>query len=134
MVSERMRTGREVRDLLEIEDGRLVLWDGRTTVQVVEPADIVFSECSGCHSMQENGIGPPLMGVVGEPVARNEKYQYSDAMKRVGGTWTRRRLDDFLEDPSGVVPGTTMTTLGIPDPDKRKAIIDYLEELRLPPN
>lgn len=132
VVSERMRTGLKVRDLLELEDGRLVLWDGRDTVQVVEPADIVFSECIGCHSLDKSGIGPPLMDVVDARVARIKNYQYSDAMKSFGGTWTRRRLDDFLKDPSKALPGTTMTTPGIADPDRRKAIIDYLQELRPP--
>lgn len=72
------------------------------------------------------------MGVVDAPVARIENYQYSDAMQRFGGTWTRRRLDDFLKDPSRALPGTTMTIPGIPDPDRRKAIIDYLQEIRPP--
>lgn len=132
VVNERMYTGLPVRDLLELEDGRLVLWEGRQIIQVLEPAELVFSQCNECHSMEEEGIGPPLMGIVGDPVARSERHQYSDAMKRFGGSWTRRRLDDFLQDPSKLVPGTTMVMPGIADPEQRDAIIDYLEELRLP--
>ena len=50
------------------------------------------------------------MGVVGQKVARHTKtgYQYSKAMKKFGGKWTRERLDKFLENPTAFVPGTTM--------------------------
>ena len=134
VVSERMRTGLRVRDLVELEDGRLLLWQGRDTVQVVEPADMAFSDCSGCHNMDLrmnlNGIGPPLMGIVGAPVARNDEFDYSNAMKNFGGIWTRKRLDDYLSDPAGTIPGTTMGFTGIADPGRRAAIIDYLQGMQ----
>ncbi len=45
-----------------------------------------------------------------------------------GLVWTRGTLDAFLADPQGMVPGTTMIMLGLPDPDDRRDLIDYLEQ------
>jgi len=124
------------RDQVELVDGRLALWDGYNKIQIVEPTTAVFSLCSGCHALrdQTHGIGPDLMGVVDQDIARHTStgYQYSKAMKKLGGTWTREKLDKFLENPSAVVPGTTMNFPGIADPVERRAIIDYLGKLQLP--
>ena len=134
VVVEKIRTGRPIRDLVELVDGRLALWDGHNIIQLVKPATVVFSACSGCHAMRKetHGIGPDLMRIVGKDVARWTGFQYSTAMKKYGGKWTRRRLDEFLENPAAMVPGTTMNFPGIPDPAKRKKVIDYLERLQLP--
>jgi cytochrome c2 len=133
---ERIRTGRPIRDLVELVDGRLALWDGYNRIQIVKPTTAAFSVCSGCHALEKetHGIGPDLMGVVGQDVARHTStgYQYSKAMKKLGGTWTREKLDKFLENPAAVVPGTTMNFPGIADPVERREIIDYLRKLQLP--
>lgn len=129
---EQIPTGMLIRDLLELPDGSLIIWSGRESVQVVRPADHVFSQCSACHGVhrEAHGIGPDLHGVVGRPVARHSDYEYSDAMKAYGGTWTKARLDRFLESPSDEIPGTKMEHDGIEDPDDRAAIITFLEEVR----
>jgi cytochrome c2 len=136
VVVERIHTGRPIRDLVELVDGRLALWDGYNMIQLVKPTTAAFSACSGCHALRKDthGIGPDLMGVVGQDVARHTStgYQYSKAMKSLGGTWTREKLDKFLENPAAMVPGTTMNFPGIADPVERKAIIDYLGKLQLP--
>ncbi len=133
IVVERLETGQPIRDLVELPDGRLVLWNGSDTVQVVASAEHVFSSCNGCHTLRKanHGIGPDLMGVVGREVASHAGYEYSAALRGYAGEWTRERLDDFLEDPQGTAPGTTMDFQGIDDPGTRKEIIDYLEKLTL---
>lgn len=134
ILAERLETGQRIEDLVELPDGRIVLWSGWNRVQVVEPGDQIFSSCIGCHSIYRfaHGIGPDLVGVVGSKVARHKNYNYSDAMIAFGGTWTRERLDAFLADPKATVPGTTMEFAGIADPGKRKKIIDYLQQLTVP--
>jgi len=128
---ERIYTKRSVRDLIEATDGKLILWDGSETIQIVEPATHVFSPCSGCHALRwrSHGIGPDLMGIVGERVAHHDDYQYSDALRSLGGRWTRTRLDSFLRDPRLFAPGTTMDFPGIADAAQRAAIIEYLDDL-----
>ncbi len=134
VVVERLKTGHLIRDLVELPDGRLVLWDGRDTIQIIEPGNQIFSSCIGCHRLRKthHGIGPDLMGIVGSKVARHKKYDYSPALVNFGGKWTPARLDAFLADPQATVPGTTMNYAGIVEPETRKAIINYLQKLTLP--
>lgn len=128
---ERIPVGHTVRDLTEIEDGRIVLWDGSNALIIVEASNHVFSECNGCHTLrwQSHGIGPDLMGIVGERVARHGDFPYSEALLGFGGRWTTDRLDAYLENPSAVVPGTSMQFPGIEDAERRAQIIQYLAEL-----
>ena len=48
-------------------------------------------------------------------------------MTRYGGRWTEERLDRFIADPRGTIPGTTMAFDGIDDAGERKRIIEFLE-------
>jgi cytochrome c2 len=134
--AERIVTGKLVRDLVELADGRLLLWEGLTTLQLVEPAAHVFAPCAACHAVRYNnhGVGPDLMGILGARVARWQDFAYSDALESFGGRWTTQRLDAFLRDPVGTVPGTKMEIPGIADPAQRAAIIEYLDEARPPAN
>lgn len=131
---EQIPSGMLIRDLLELPDGSLIIWSGTGSVQIIQPADHVFSQCTACHGVhrEAHGIGPDLQGVVGRPVARHADYEYSDAMKAYGGRWTKARLDRFLESPRGEVPGTKMEHDGIEDPADRAAIITFLEDTRTP--
>lgn len=129
---ERLLTGRRVRDLAERDDGTLVLWDGDYSLQIVEPAAHVFASCSGCHVIRNrltHGLGPDLLGITEDRVARRANFTYSEALRNFGGRWTTERLDAFLRDPSGVVPGTTMVFAGIEDENLRAEIIEYLAKL-----
>lgn len=125
---ERIVTGRHVRDLVKLDTGSLILWDGMQSLQFVSPATQAYSSCSGCHPLrwQNHGIGPDLMGVVGARVARYDNYAYSEALSTAGGRWTVSRLDAFLRDPQSVMPGTKMIVEGIPDAQRRTEIIQFL--------
>lgn len=92
----------------------------------------VIEPCIACHSYQKDEPlqeAPPLWGVVGRKVASVEGFDYSPALKSLGGTWNRTRLDQFLTNPKAMVPGTRMKLGGIPDPAERAAVLDYLERL-----
>ncbi len=89
--------------------------------------------CVVCHSVEEHGpfrSAPPLWGIVDADKARHDWYGYSPALARAAGDWSREDLDKYLTDPDGFLPGTTKTLIGIPDPEERDAIIDYLADLR----
>src|SRR3546814_5603443 len=64
--------------------------------------------CGGCHSVETNRIGPRHRGVVGRPVASVPDYDYSPALKQLGGTWTPARLDLWLSDTQEMVPRSKM--------------------------
>ncbi|WP_297298068.1 cytochrome c family protein [uncultured Methylovirgula sp.] len=88
--------------------------------------------CQICHNFAKGGgviLGPPLYGVVGRARASVPGFQYSDAMKAKGGTWTPQDIFTFIKDPQAFIPGTKMTFAGEPDPQKRANIVAYLDTL-----
>jgi cytochrome c len=89
-------------------------------------AAIYKQRCAGCHgaSGAPSTVAPSLVGVVGRKAASTH-FNYSDALKACGLTWTRPNLDKFLSGPMKMVPGTQMV-VSIPDPAQRAAVIDYL--------
>lgn len=81
--------------------------------------------CGGCHSLDANRIGPLHRGVVGRRPGAAPGYDYSPAVRRLGGVWTPQRLDKWLQGPQAVAPGAKMY-LSVSDPTKRADIIAYL--------
>ncbi|HLI11998.1 MAG TPA: cytochrome c family protein [Alphaproteobacteria bacterium] len=85
--------------------------------------------CETCHNLQKGKgpkIGPDLWGVVGRKVASNDGFQYSDAIKKIGGDWDFDKLNEWLASPQKMAPGTKMTFAGIPDEQQRADVIAYL--------
>lgn len=89
-----------------------------------------FQQCLSCHSVEpgQNRIGPSLAGVFGHHAASVPGFNYSPALKGSGITWDRASLDSWITAPMKMVPGTRMV-IGVPNPEAREAIIDYLETL-----
>jgi cytochrome c len=90
------------------------------------------SKCGGCHSLDQNRVGPKHRGVVGRKVASVPDYDYSPAIKKLGGVWTSERIDQWLQGPQAMAPGAKMF-FQVPDPMQRKAIIAYLSANSPPP-
>ena len=90
----------------------------------------VFKKCKACHKLEEgaSSVGPDLFGVVGREVASRD-FNYSGGMVERGGVWAPLRMDEFLSDPKGVVPGTKMTFKGLSKPADRANVIAYLATL-----
>ena len=85
--------------------------------------------CVACHNLAEGApalVGPNLYGVAGGPVAAVADYNYSPALKRVGGRWSPERLDAWLIRPQAFAPGTRMGFGGIPDDGARADVVSYL--------
>jgi len=132
---ERIPFGRRIRDIAEGSEGQLLLWTDRGALLEVETdndvggGETVFQACSGCHMIgdgESNGIGPDLRKVVGRNVATTKGYRYSAALSRLGGKWTRERLDQFLANPQAYVPGTKMSFAGIANEVDRRQLIEFL--------
>jgi cytochrome c len=88
--------------------------------------------CETCHNFKEGGgakIGPDLWGVVGRKVASVGSFDYSGALKGVGGDWTYEQLNKWITDPKAMAPGTKMTFPGEQDAQRRADILAYLQTL-----
>ncbi|MDE8653017.1 c-type cytochrome [Novosphingobium album (ex Liu et al. 2023)] len=90
-----------------------------------------FFQCASCHSVEpgRNGIGPTLFGIVGSKAGEVPGYAFSEPLARSGIVWDRATLDQWLQGPMKMVPGTKMV-ISVPNPEARKAVIDYLETLK----
>ncbi len=92
----------------------------------------VVKQCQACHNFEEGQgpkVGPDLYGVVGRPVASVPGFNYSAALKKLGGTWTFDALNKWLTKPSADAPGTAMTFAGLSNPKQRADVIAYLDTL-----
>jgi len=89
-------------------------------------------QCIACHNFQEGAgpkVGPDLYGVVGRPVASVPGFNYSAALKGLGGTWSFDALNKWLTKPSADAPGTAMTFAGLSNAKQRADVIAYLDSL-----
>lgn len=137
---EPIPVGQRIRDLLELSDGRIMLWTDDAVIATLAPAsaasgELLFAQfCSGCHKAVDgmtHRLGPDLYRIVDRKVAGASGYaDYSGALKAFGGVWSRSRLDAFLLDSQATVPGTTMAFAGISDERQRAQVIEYLQNLR----
>jgi len=92
----------------------------------------VFKKCKACHTVEKGGktkTGPNLWSILNSPVAANDKYKYSTAMKKQAGkTWDIDFFDEYLTKPKKAVKGTKMAFAGLKKPDTRQNLIAYLAQ------
>ncbi len=96
----------------------------------------VAKQCQACHNFQEGQgpkVGPDLYGVVGRPVASAPGFNFSAAIKKLGGNWTFDALNKWLTKPSADAPGTAMTFAGLSNGKQRADVIAYLNTLSANP-
>ena len=85
--------------------------------------------CSACHTLADDSAdiaGPNLWGVFERVAGSKPGFQFSDALKDADFEWTPERLDAWLADPKGYLPGNIM---GIPEavPDQdRPNILHFM--------
>ncbi len=102
------------------------------TASAPHGGQLAGSLCAACHGFDKGGaaqVGPNLFGVAGRAVAAVADYEYSPALKQVGGRWTPARLDAWLTRPQGFAPGTRMGFAGITDGAARADVVAYLVSL-----
>ncbi len=90
-----------------------------------------FAICRACHEIgpgAKNAVGPVLNGVVGRKAGSYAGYQYSEANKSSGITWTAEELEKYLANPQAVVPHTKMIFPGLKNPQQVKNVIAFLEQ------
>ena len=107
----------------------LALAAGTATGAKGDPArgEQLYARCAACHALAYDRVGPRHCGLLGRKAGAVADFDYSPAMKKSGIVWTAKTLDRFLANPARLVPGTTMTYAGVPDPKERADLIAYLE-------
>ncbi|WP_371225572.1 c-type cytochrome [Roseovarius sp. 2305UL8-3] len=95
----------------------------------IDKGEKVFGKCKACHKLEAgaNSTGPYLYGVVGRTVDTAEGFGYSGALEEVVEVWTPEELFNFLENPKGYAPGTTMAFNGLKKPTDRANLIAFLD-------
>ncbi len=89
----------------------------------------IAKKCVSCHSFAKGGknkVGPNLFSIMGSDRAAAAGYNYSAAIKKMGGKWGFVDMDQFLTKPKIFLPGTKMAFNGVKSAADRAAVILYL--------
>ncbi|WP_448188393.1 c-type cytochrome [Azospirillum sp. sgz301742] len=92
----------------------------------------VFNHCAACHALDpsKNAFGPSLIGVVGRKAGTLPRFEYSDAMRKSGITWTEANLRRWIADNEKVLPGTRMRHVSIKDRAEQDYLIAFIKSLK----
>src|SRR6202007_2903202 len=105
-----IRRNPEMRHLVFVAVG-LVVSTGAALAQDVAAGETSFRKCAPCHSIgpdAANKGGPLLNGLNGRPAGSVDGFNYSDANKASGITWSEAVFKEYIKDPRAKVPGTKM--------------------------
>jgi cytochrome c len=90
--------------------------------------ELYQSRCTGCHSVDQNRIGPAHQGVFGRRAGQVAGYDYSGALKASKVVWSEKTLDAWLRNPERTIPGQKMG-FQVTDAKDRADLIAYLSKL-----
>lgn len=88
-----------------------------------------FKSCGSCHTLKSGGqdlVGPNLHGIIGRAAGTKSGFRYSEALSSAGFAWTPEKLEQWLSNPKGFLPGNNMTFSGVHRPADRQAVIAYI--------
>ena len=92
---------------------------------------LFHKRCGTCHTAVAGDyrVGPSLFGLIGRTSGQVAGFDYSFNNRKDKVVWTAEVLENYIADPTHVVPGTKMTVFsGVKDPSERAAIVEYLEQ------
>ncbi len=92
-----------------------------------------FKKCAPCHSVGDgakNKVGPELNGIDGRKSGSAAGYNYSDANKNSGVTWSEAVFSEYIKDPKAKIPGTKMIFAGIKNEIEVKNLWAYLSQFK----
>lgn len=93
----------------------------------------LYAQCQACHKLTENYVGPHHCGLIGRAAGSVPDFEYSEAMKASGLTWTPQTLNEFLTSPIAYVSGTKMGFAGFESPSDRADVIAWLVQANADP-
>ncbi|MBR1277291.1 c-type cytochrome [Bradyrhizobium sp. AUGA SZCCT0283] len=94
-------------------------------------ATLFKQQCATCHTTNRSDPvrqGPSLFKVIGRQAGKSDGFHYSPGFGNADFVWDDARLDAYLANPQGMIPGSVMAYRQ-PKPETRAAIIAYLKEL-----
>lgn len=114
--------------------GLLALAPMGAMAQDAEAGQRVFNQCRACHTINQggrNGVGPNLFGIWDRPAGSIEGFRYSAPMREraaAGLVWTEENLRAYITDPKAIVPGGSMSFVGLRNEEQRNNLIAYLRQ------
>lgn len=93
--------------------------------------DVFDAQCAECHSVKanKNKKGPTLFAVIGRKAGTVPDVVYSDAMKASGIVWTPDKIEAYVANPKGVVPGGKMKYDGKLNAQENADLLAFLATL-----
>ena len=104
---------------------------GSALAQDLAAGETSFKKCLPCHAVGEdakNKVGPLLNGLEGRKSGTIEGYNYTDANKNSGITWTEAEFRDYIKDPRAKIKGTKMVFAGIKSENEVTNLWAYLKQ------
>lgn len=90
---------------------------------------IYETRCIGCHSVDDDRVGPAHRGVFGRKAGGRAGFAYSAALKQSSVVWNEKTLDAWLADPQKFIPGQGMN-VQVEDAGAREDLVAYLRTLK----
>ena len=87
------------------------------------------SRCAGCHSVDDNRVGPAHRGVFGRKAGSQAGFTYSEALRKSAIVWNDKTLDAWLTEPEKLVPGQWMN-VQVSDAKARDDLVAFLRTLK----
>jgi cytochrome c len=106
---------------------------GGACAQDVAAGEQSFRKCLPCHAVGEdarNKVGPLLNGLEGRKSGTIEGYNYTDANKNSGITWSEASFKEYITDPRAKIPGTKMVFAGIKNDKEKGDLWAYLSQFK----
>jgi len=106
---------------------------GQAEAQDATAGEAVFKKCAPCHvaNVDQNKVGPSLMGIIGRTAGTHPNFSYSVAMVDAGAgglVWDEANLTTYLRDPKALVKGTKMAFVGLKKDEDITNVIAYLKQ------
>jgi cytochrome c len=99
--------------------------------QDVAAGENSFKKCLACHRVgadAKNLVGPLLNGLEGRKSGTIEGYNYTEANKNSGITWSEDTFKEYITDPRAKIPGTKMVFAGIKNDKEKADLWAYLKQ------
>jgi cytochrome c len=101
------------------------------SAQDVAAGEQSFKKCLPCHSVgagAKNKVGPELNGLDGRKSGTAEGFNYTEANKNSGITWSEETFKEYIKDPRAKIPGTKMVFAGIKNDEEVNNLWAYLKQ------